>query len=190
METGNVAPFSGAYFAIGHRLSGAAPLTARHTARVPLLLGSPAGLYHTRRMAKRSAVRGGGAELTVAADSPLGKGVIAAARILEGNFLARQVQAMMAAYGAHAEIGNALPAKKARIFYSALLPCRRSLIASLAQGYQRYFKLALAHAALKGDPAALAAVWLEPAIAAGAAELRGGPFRRAMGRTKARGPPL
>lgn len=124
-------------------------------------------------MGKGPANRNGGAPLAIPAESPLGQGIIAAARLLERDFLAWQAQAMMAAYGANLEIGNAPEARKARAFYSAFVSCRSGLAALLAEGYRRYIKLALAHAAaLKADPAALARVWLEPAIAAGIGELR------------------
>ncbi len=124
-------------------------------------------------MAKQAAVKGKAGALTIPADSGLGQGIVAAARLLEQDFWAWQGEGIWAGHRASAEIGNAPDGRKAARFYGAIVPLRRAAVAVLAAAFRRYLKLALAHASLlPGEPAALAQAWLQPAVDAALAELR------------------
>lgn len=123
-------------------------------------------------MGKQAAGRGEKREAKVLAASPLGRGLAAAARLLEDDFGKWQFQAVLGGHETHITIQNALAERKTREFHTALARCRRPLVALLADAYRRYLKLAVAHqSVLGGEPSESASAWLRPAISAGVAEL-------------------
>lgn len=123
-------------------------------------------------MGKQAVGRGGRREVSVPANSPLGRGLAAAARLLEDDFGKWQFQAVLGGHETHIAIQDAPSERKTRGFHTALVRCRRPLVALIADGYRRYVRLTLAHQPLLGgEPSEIAWAWLQPAVSAGIAEL-------------------
>ena len=101
------------------------------------------------------------------AQSKLVPALDATARLLQQDLGRTFNHGQSAGLAAHAEITAASTSRKSGVFYRHLGPLRLELSTILAQGYRRYFKLALANPRdIDSDPDEWTRVQLKPAVEA------------------------